>query len=109
MHAKNSSLNTPSIRNARWFGAPIDEWVGHIMAIHFNPVSGSPYWLRKEKILGINARTDIKTLDDLRLLGPMEEEDLRRYPTNTLFPKFISITRKILSWEKPQEQRVCRK
>lgn len=74
------------MQDARWFGVPIDAWVEHIISIHFDPVIGSPYWLHKEKVLGLNARKDISSLDDLHILGPMDEEDLRRYPLEHFIP-----------------------
>ncbi|UJS20439.1 MAG: hypothetical protein L3J18_16340 [Candidatus Brocadia sp.] len=77
----------PIIQDAEWFGMPIDPWLRHIIAIHFNPDVGSPYWLRKEKELGIDARRDISSMEDLPILGPMEEEDLRRYPLEYFIPK----------------------
>ena len=77
----------PVLQDAKWFGMPTDTWVRHIISIHFDPVHGSHYWLQKEKMLGINARRDISSLDNLRILGPMEEEDLRRYPLEYFIPK----------------------
>ncbi len=79
--------NQPTLQDAEWFGVPPDMWVRHIISIHFNPVLGSRYWLQREKMLGINARRDISSLEDLSLLGPMEEEDLRRYPLEYFIPK----------------------
>ena len=76
----------PILHDAEWFGMPIDKWVKHIISIHFDPVNGSQYWLQKEKMLGIKARRDILSLDDLHILGPMEEEDLRRYPLEYFIP-----------------------
>lgn len=58
-----------------------------VIAIHFDPDIGSPYWLWKERELGINARNEISSLEDLHILGPMEEEDLRRYPLEYFIPK----------------------
>ncbi|MFO0792594.1 MAG: hypothetical protein U0586_00865 [Candidatus Brocadiaceae bacterium] len=78
---------TAAFQDAEWFGAPIEEWVRHIISIHFDPTIGSLYWLEKEKMLGINARKDISSFDDLHILGPMEEEDLRRYPLEYFIPK----------------------
>ena len=82
----NQRFGRPSFRDAEWFGVPIDKWVRHIISIHFDPVHGSQYWLQKEKMLGINARRNIISLDDLHILGPMEEEDLRRYPIEYFIP-----------------------
>ncbi|OOP56432.1 MAG: hypothetical protein AYP45_09115 [Candidatus Brocadia carolinensis] len=77
----------PTLQDAEWFGVSIDMWVRHIISIHLDPFHGSLYWLQKEKMLGINARMDISSLDDLHILGPMEEEDLRKYPLEYFIPK----------------------
>ncbi|MEP9410787.1 MAG: hypothetical protein HRF42_05180 [Candidatus Brocadia sp.] len=88
---ENNSLdqypNASILQAAEWFGMPADEWIRRIISIHFDPDIGSLYWLRKEKELGINARKDISSLEDLHILGPMEEEDLRRYPIEYFIPK----------------------
>ncbi len=70
-----------------WRTLKADEWLRHIVSIHFDPVSGSPYWLRKESALGIDARKEICTADDLSLLGPMVEEDLASVPVEEFIPK----------------------
>lgn len=77
----------PILHDAKWFGMPIDKWIRHVLSIHFDPESGSQYWLQREKVLGIDARKDITSLKDLHKLGPMEEEDLRRYPIEYFIPK----------------------
>lgn len=77
----------PKLHDARWFGISIDSWLQQVISIHFDPVLGSQYWLQKEKELGINARRDISSLDELHLLGPMAEEDLRQYPIEHFIPK----------------------
>ncbi len=76
-----------ALQNAEWFGMSADEWMRRVISIHFDPDMGSLYWLRKEKELGINAKKDISSLEDLQILGPMEEEDLRRYPIEYFIPK----------------------
>lgn len=76
-----------TIQDAKWFGMPADTWIRHIVSIHFDPVSGSRYWLQKEKTLGIDARKDISSFHDVQILGPMEEEDLRRYPVEYFIPE----------------------
>lgn len=84
--ALDQHSNQPILQDAGWFGMPIDTWVRHIISIHFDPFNGSQYWLQREKMLGINANRDILSLDDLHILGPMEEEDLRRYPLEHFIP-----------------------
>ncbi|MDR4509789.1 MAG: hypothetical protein MRJ65_16405 [Candidatus Brocadiaceae bacterium] len=87
IHVFGQRQEKQTIRNADWFSMSVDEWIRHIISIHFDPVSGSPYWLEKEKILGINARRDISSFEELTVLGPMEEEDLRRYPVEHFIPR----------------------
>ncbi|MCP4975346.1 MAG: hypothetical protein GY931_04220, partial [Maribacter sp.] len=78
-------------RKSKWFGLTPDEWLPIVISIHFDPCHGSQYWLDKEKELGINAIKEIKTLDDLKILGPMCEDDLRRYPIEHFISKaFLS-------------------
>ena len=54
--------------------ANVDEWVRHVVDIHFHPSHGTPFWLEREKALGIDARRDIKSYGDLSRLGffPMD-------------------------------------
>ena len=54
--------------------ASLDEWVRHVVDIHFHPAHGTPFWIGREKELGIDARKDITTYDDLSILGffPMD-------------------------------------
>ncbi|MCR4289732.1 MAG: hypothetical protein NUV86_05690 [Candidatus Scalindua sp.] len=78
-----------SFRKSKWFGLSPDEWLPIVMSIHFDPHHGSQYWLDKEKELGINAKEEIQALDDLMILGPMCEDDLRRYPIEHFIPKIF--------------------
>jgi phenylacetate-coenzyme A ligase PaaK-like adenylate-forming protein len=57
--------------------ADLDEWVRHIVDIHFHPVHGAPFWIQREKELGLDARRDIRGYDDLGLLGFFPMEALR--------------------------------
>ncbi len=74
-------------RKPKWFGLPPDEWLQTVISRHFDPLYGSQYWLDKEKMLGINAGMEIKSLDDLKILGPMCENDLRKFPIEHFIPK----------------------
>jgi len=76
-----------SLQDSKWYGLSLDEWLPVVISIHFDPHHGSQYWLKKEKDLRINAIKEINTLDDLKILGPMCEDDLRRYPIEHFIPK----------------------
>src|SRR3990167_2220066 len=84
---KLKEVDTYSLQNSKWFGLSLDEWLPVVISIHFDPHHGSQYWLKKEKDLRINAIKEINTLDDLKILGPMCEDDLRRYPIEHFIPK----------------------
>lgn len=78
------------LQKTGWSGFSPDEWLQEVISSHFDPDYGSQYWLDKEKQLGINAKKEIKTIHDLKILGPMCEEDLRRYPVEHFIPgKFL--------------------
>lgn len=78
-----------SLEDAGWFATPVNDWLAHIMSVHFDRQNGSPYWLEKERELGMDARREIRTLEDLKKFGPMAEEDLRRYPIEHFIPRHI--------------------
>ena len=57
-----------------------------VIALHFDPKKGSPYWLERERQLGISARRQIRSVEDLALLGPMEAEALASRPIEDFIP-----------------------
>jgi acyl-coenzyme A synthetase/AMP-(fatty) acid ligase len=60
-----------------------------IIDIHFDSDGGSPYWIEKAKVLGLNARKDILNLADLVLLGPMDEAALAERQIEDFIPRSI--------------------
>ncbi len=47
----------------------LDAWVRHVIDTHFHPASGTPFWIGREKELGIDARGDIGCCQDRAWLG----------------------------------------
>lgn len=86
---EQSDKTAYSLEDTNWFTASTEDWLRHIISIHFDPDSGSPYWLRRQQELRIDAREEVHTLDDLKKLGPMPEEDLRRYPLEHFVPRHV--------------------
>ncbi|MFN3466270.1 MAG: hypothetical protein ACK4WF_01040 [Candidatus Brocadiales bacterium] len=78
-----------SLAKAEWYGADPEDWLGYVIDVHFDPRWGSPYWLGRQRELGLNVRREIKTVEDLQRLGPMPEEDLRRFPVELFIPKCL--------------------
>ncbi|MDB5692660.1 MAG: arylcarboxylate reductase component [Alphaproteobacteria bacterium] len=58
-------------------GASLDDWVCHIVDIHFHPAHGAPFWIERAKALRIDARRDIRGYQDLSLLGFFPIDALR--------------------------------
>lgn len=62
------------------------ELIQKILAIHFDPEKGTPYWLEKEKERSLNVRSQICRWEDFHLLGPMSVDELRTRPLSDFIP-----------------------
>src|SRR5437868_12555375 len=78
-----SSLE-PKTRQAR---ERLDAHVREIVAWHFDPETGTPFWLERAKTLEIDPRKDVQTFDDLQKFGLFEDEWLRGGPVRRWVPK----------------------
>jgi phenylacetate-coenzyme A ligase PaaK-like adenylate-forming protein len=65
----------------------LDTQVREIVAWHFNPDTGTPFWLEKAKTLGFNPLRDVKGFDDLGKFGLFDDEWLRGGPVRRWVPK----------------------
>src|SRR5499427_4327059 len=65
----------------------LDAWVREIVAWHFDPATGAPFWLDHAKSLGWDPRREIETYDDLDRFGFFEDEWLRGGPVRRWVPK----------------------
>lgn len=74
-------------------GAMLDDWVRHVIGIHFHPESGTPFWLEREKDLRLDARRDIRSYDDLRILGFFPQEVLRARNVLDFLPSAVAADR----------------
>ncbi|RPI84862.1 MAG: hypothetical protein EHM42_07175, partial [Planctomycetaceae bacterium] len=64
----------------------LDAHVREIIEWHFNPATGSPFWLEKVKTLGFDPRKDVHCFEDLRKFPEFEDEWLRGGPINRWIP-----------------------
>jgi phenylacetate-coenzyme A ligase PaaK-like adenylate-forming protein len=89
-----STATTPApdakVRQAR---EQLDVHVREIVAWHFDPDKGSPFWLDKAKTLNFDPRRDVKGFDDLKKFGLFEDDWLRGGPVRRFQPKAL--------WNKP--------
>ncbi|HEX8145607.1 MAG TPA: hypothetical protein VF591_00270 [Pyrinomonadaceae bacterium] len=70
--------------------AALDAWVREVVAWHFDPETGSPFWLERAKTLGFDPRAEVQTYDDLDRLAPFEDEWLRGGPVRRWVPKGLA-------------------
>ncbi|MGF1582574.1 MAG: hypothetical protein ACFCD0_24890 [Gemmataceae bacterium] len=68
----------------------LDAHVREIVEWHFNPETGTPFWIEKAKTLDFDPRKDIKCFQDLRKFGLFNDEDLRGGPVRRWVPKAYS-------------------
>ena len=65
----------------------LDAWVREVVAWHFSPDTGTPFWLEHARGLGFDPRKEIKSYADLGRLGPFQDEWLRGGPVRRWVPK----------------------
>jgi hypothetical protein len=65
----------------------LDAQVREIVQWHFNPETGSPFWLDYAKKLKFDPRKEIQSYADLKLLGHFQDEWLRGGPVRRWVPK----------------------
>src|SRR5215468_7365502 len=65
----------------------LDAHVREIVRWHFNPETGTPFWLEKAKTYKFDPLKDVNTFDDLKLFGTFEDEWLRGGPVRRWVPK----------------------
>ena len=58
----------------------LDAHVRETIQWHFNPETGSPFWVGKAKELGFDPRKEVKSYADLKKFGHFEDEWLRGGP-----------------------------
>jgi phenylacetate-coenzyme A ligase PaaK-like adenylate-forming protein len=68
----------------------LDAWVREIVAWHFDPATGTPFWLDRARSLDFDPRLEIQTYDDLDRFGFFEDEWLRGGPVRRWVPKAYS-------------------
>jgi len=68
----------------------LNQRLQHVLNIHFDDKTGSPYWLERQEHLGMDVRKEIHTIDDLTRLGAMDENALAHRPIEDFIPKRFS-------------------
>jgi hypothetical protein len=67
---------------------PLTEHQRRMLALHLDPLHGSPYWVDRAKRLGVRAE-QLRTLDDLAAFGAMDRGALSGLPYRSFVPKAL--------------------
>jgi hypothetical protein len=68
----------------------LDAWVREMVAWHFDPATGAPFWIDYASKLGWDPRKEIQGFADLKRLGPFEDEWLRGGPVQRWVPRALA-------------------
>ncbi len=79
-----SEATSSQIREAR---EKLDAHVRDVVQWHFNPDTGTPFWLERAKSFKFNPAKDVQGFDDLKLFGFFEDEWLRGGPVRRWVPR----------------------
>ena len=86
----SDSTSTPAQARVETAREALDAWVRELMAWHFGPASGCPFWLEYAGKLGWDPRREIQRFDDLGRLGAFEDEWLRGGPVGRWVPRGLA-------------------
>ena len=79
-----TSLDQVGVQAAR---AALDAWVCEVVAWHFDPATGCPFWLDWAGNTGWDPRKEVRGFDDLQKFGRFEDDSLRGGPVRRWVPR----------------------
>lgn len=90
MHVTQSGVTADHSVRIRAASEALDAWVREVIAWHFNPATGCPFWLDYMTRLGWDPRPEIRAFSDLLRFGEFEDEWLRGGPVQRWVPKGLA-------------------
>ncbi|MFB6441539.1 arylcarboxylate reductase [Streptomyces sp. NPDC056411] len=72
----------------RWLSMDLDAWTRHVVRRHFDPATGSPYWLKRRDELDFDP-FDIAHYAELSAFGPFARATLRDLDPVELVPQAV--------------------
>jgi phenylacetate-coenzyme A ligase PaaK-like adenylate-forming protein len=83
-----STATTPDLSTSqKAYKTKLDAWTQEVVQWHFDPATGSPFWLDYAKNLNWDPRKEVKTYEDLDKFGNFQDEWLRGGPVRRWVPK----------------------
>jgi phenylacetate-coenzyme A ligase PaaK-like adenylate-forming protein len=90
MTASHSRTDTALPQQVAAARGALDDWVREIVAWHFDPATGCPFWLEYASKLQWDPRREIKGFADLSKFESFEDEWLRGGPVQRWIPKGLA-------------------
>src|ERR1700730_9204740 len=90
MHSSHADPSSAAAAPAQMARDALDAWVRDVVAWHFSPESGCPFWLEYARTAGWDPRRDIAGFADLARFGLFEDEWLRGGPLQRWIPKGLA-------------------
>jgi phenylacetate-coenzyme A ligase PaaK-like adenylate-forming protein len=90
MSSSSSAVATATAEQVSAARVALDAWVLEVVDWHFDPASGSPFWLDYAKKLGWDPRKEIRGYADLHRLGEFQDEWLRGGPVQRWLPRGLA-------------------
>jgi hypothetical protein len=90
MHGPQSAVAAVDAAQVQKAREALDAWVREVVNFHFDPATGSPFWLDRAKMLGFEPREKVHGFSDLHLFGGFEDEWLRGGPVQRWVPKALA-------------------
>jgi phenylacetate-coenzyme A ligase PaaK-like adenylate-forming protein len=87
MTGTSTSTLSERVRTAK---EQLDAHVRSTVEWHFNPETGSPFWLDFASRMNWDPRTEIRTFEDLRRFPPFQDEWLRGGPVRRWVPRGLA-------------------
>src|SRR5437867_13042308 len=89
-HGSQGSQSSGDVNRSDVARARLDEWVREVVAWHFDPATGSPFWLELARTAGWDPRREVTTFADLERFGEFQDEWLRGGPVQRWIPKGLT-------------------
>src|SRR5579871_2890322 len=88
MQTTTSPTLSPDLqKRAQEARTKLDAWVQEVVAWHFDPATGCPFWLDYAKKLGWDPRQEVTKFADIAKFPEFQDEWLRGGPVNRWIPK----------------------